>query len=184
MTSLIINLPMAEFYRQSLSCEVINKSQGDINSNSNYFPMYARCSISIARLFFEVSTSIFCMLIWPRQSPWHFTPFVFESSLRQSYDPSWKLQSCALPGWFQSSNHLSKPPPRAIEPLRIVCFRNFSLHAHAPPTKTPLAPSSACFITRLFFLKASSSSYLVQICPHQSLRTVCFETPLTGTILA
>ena len=66
MTSLIINLPMAEFYRQSLSCEVINKSQGDINSNSNYFPMYARCSISIARLFFEVSTSIFCMLIWPR----------------------------------------------------------------------------------------------------------------------
>ena len=30
----------------------------------------------------------------------YYIPFVFEFSLRQSFDPSWKLQSCALL-WFQ-----------------------------------------------------------------------------------
>ena len=41
MTSLIINLPLAVFYRQSFSCEVIDKSQGDFNSsNSRYFPQF------------------------------------------------------------------------------------------------------------------------------------------------
>ena len=40
MTSLIINLELAVFYRQSLSCEVIDKSQGDLNSSSSkYFPL-------------------------------------------------------------------------------------------------------------------------------------------------
>ena len=40
MTLLIINLPLAVFYWQSLSCKVIDKSQGDLNSsNSNYFPL-------------------------------------------------------------------------------------------------------------------------------------------------
>ena len=42
MTSLIINLLFAVFYLQSLqslSCEVIDKSKGDLNSsNNNYFP--------------------------------------------------------------------------------------------------------------------------------------------------
>ena len=39
MTSLIINFSFAVFHRQSLSCEVIDKSQGDINSpNSKYSP--------------------------------------------------------------------------------------------------------------------------------------------------
>ena len=66
MTSLIINFPLAAFYWQSRSCEVIDKSKGDFNSfNCNYFPL---CSPPIARLFFEVYTSIFCVLIWQRQS--------------------------------------------------------------------------------------------------------------------
>ena len=35
MTSLNINLLMAVFYLQSLSCEVINESQGDLNSSNS-----------------------------------------------------------------------------------------------------------------------------------------------------
>ena len=75
MTYLIINLPLAVFYRQSLSCEVIDKSQGDLNSsNSKYFPLCPPWSISNVLLFFEVSTSIFCVLIRQRQSL-HFPCF-------------------------------------------------------------------------------------------------------------
>ena len=44
MTSLIINLLLAVFYLQSLSCEVIDKSQSDLNSsNSKYFPLCLPC---------------------------------------------------------------------------------------------------------------------------------------------
>ena len=61
MTSLIINLQLAVFYRQSLSCKVIDKSpraKSDLNSsNSNYFPLCPPRSISIARLFFEISSN-------------------------------------------------------------------------------------------------------------------------------
>ena len=63
MTSLMINLSFAVFYRQSLSCEVIDKSEGDLNSNSKYFPFCPPWSISVALLLFEASTSIFCVLI-------------------------------------------------------------------------------------------------------------------------
>ena len=105
MTSLIINLPFAVFYRQSLSCEVIDKSQGDLNSsNSKYFPFYPPWSISVALS----STSIFCVLIRPLHS---LHTLCFQFSLRPSYDPSWYLLSCALPSWFQLSNHFSKPLP-------------------------------------------------------------------------
>ena len=107
MTSLIINLSFAVFHRQSLSCEVIDKSQGDIDSpNSKYSPFCPRWSISVALLLFEVSTSIFCVQIRPLHS---LHTVVFEFLLFPSYDPYWQLLSCALPGWFQSSNHLSKP---------------------------------------------------------------------------
>ena len=69
--------------------EVINKSQGDLNSsNSNYFPLCLPLSISIALLL-----SIFCVLVWPRQSLHTF---------------------CALAGWCKSSNHFSMPPPRVL----------------------------------------------------------------------
>ena len=62
-------------------------------------------------IIFEVFTSIFCVLVRPRQS---LHSIYFEFSLRLSYDPSWELLSCALPGWFQSCNHFSKPPPRVL----------------------------------------------------------------------
>ena len=69
MTSLIINLSFAVFHLQSLSCEVIDKSQGDINSpNSKYSPLCPPWSISVALLLFEVSTSIFCVQIRPLHS--------------------------------------------------------------------------------------------------------------------
>ena len=61
MTSLIINLKLAVFYKQSHSCEVINKSKGDLNSsNSIFFPLCPPLSISIARLlvFFAVYISL------------------------------------------------------------------------------------------------------------------------------
>ena len=62
--STVINLPLVVFNWESLSCEVIYKSQGDLNSsNSKYFPLRPPWSISVARLFFEVSISIFCVLI-------------------------------------------------------------------------------------------------------------------------
>ena len=48
-------------YRSSTYREVINESQGDLNSSkSNYFPLCPPWSISNTRLFFEVSSSIFC----------------------------------------------------------------------------------------------------------------------------
>ena len=71
MTSLIINLSLAVFHRQSLSCEVIDKSQVDFKSpNSKYSPLCPPCqwSISVALLLFEVSTSNFCVLISPLHS--------------------------------------------------------------------------------------------------------------------
>ena len=69
MTSLIISLLLAVFYQQSLSCEVINNSQGDLNSsNKNYFPLCLPWQTSTAQLLFEDSTSIFSMQIWSHQS--------------------------------------------------------------------------------------------------------------------
>ena len=105
MTSPIINLLLAVFYWQSLYCEieVIDNCQGDFNSsNSKYCPLCPPWSISVALLFFEGCNSIFCVQIRPRQSLhtvyfWIFAAPVVWSTLR--------LQSCALPSWFQSSNH-------------------------------------------------------------------------------
>ena len=37
MTSMIVNLLLAVLYLQSLSCEVINKSQEDLNSSNSNF---------------------------------------------------------------------------------------------------------------------------------------------------
>ena len=83
-------------------------TQGDlISSNSNFFTLCLPWSISIARLFFKVSISILCVLIWPSHL---FHTVCFKSSKRQSYDPSGKLQSCTLLGWFQSPNHFLTPP--------------------------------------------------------------------------
>ena len=52
-----------------------DKSQGDLNSsNSKYFPLFPQWSISNVLLFFEVSISIFCVLIRQCQSL-HFVCF-------------------------------------------------------------------------------------------------------------
>ena len=63
---------------------------------------------------------------------------------------------------------------RPLHLLRILCFRNFSLHAHAPPLKTPLPPSPACFNRSIIF-----DGLLLQLSgaipPRQSLRTVRFR---------
>ena len=69
MTSLIINLSLAVFYRQSLSCKVIDKSQGDLNSsNCKYFTLCPPWLISVALLLLEASTLIFCVLFRQCQS--------------------------------------------------------------------------------------------------------------------
>ena len=77
--------------------------------------------------------------------------------MRRSYNPFWKLQSCALPCWLQSFSHFSKPPPPLlvcesvhfddVRSLRTICFRNLSRHTvtPAPRLKTPLAHSPASF---------------------------------------
>ena len=57
MTSLIINLLLAVFYLQSLSYEVIDNVQGDLNfSNSKYFPLCPPWSISVALLLFRTGS--------------------------------------------------------------------------------------------------------------------------------
>ena len=90
----------------------------------------------------------------------HFIQFVFEFLLRPSIDPSWELQSCALPGWFQWSNHFSKPPSRVL-----VCESGHSVRSGSfifetligtrtlHPQKLLLRPPLPVSITRLF-LKA------------------------------
>ena len=101
--------------------------------------------------------------------------------LRPSDDPSWEWQSCALPGLFQSSNHFSKPLLRVFvcKSGHSICSGSFvfetlvctrTLH----PSELLLGPPLPVSITRLF-LKASFSSYLVQIRPRQLLRTVRFR---------
>ena len=103
MTSLIMNLLLAVSCWQSLSCEVVDNSRSDLNSsNSNHFPLYLPWPISIARLFFEGSTSIFCVQIWPRQS---FYTDCFRIFAALVVDPSSKLPSCILARRFQSFNH-------------------------------------------------------------------------------
>ena len=66
MTSLIINLNflLTVFHQQSLSCEVMDKSLGNINSpNSKYSPLCPPWLISVVLLLLEVSILIFCVLI-------------------------------------------------------------------------------------------------------------------------
>ena len=149
MTSMIINLSFAVFHRQSLSCKVIDKSQGDINSpNSKYFPLCPPWSISVALLLFEVSTSIFCVQIRPLHS---LHTVVFEFLLFPSYDPYWQLLSCALPGWFQSSNHFSKPLPPFL-----VCESGHSVRSGSfffetlVSTRTLHLKKSSCALPCLF----------------------------------
>ena len=53
-----------------------------------------------------------------------------------------------------------------LSSLRIIRFQNFRLHAHAPPLKTPLAPSPACLNHSIIF-ESLLLQYLMQICRHR-----------------
>ena len=138
MTSLIINLSFAVFHRQSLSCEVIDKSQGDIDSpNSKYSPFCPRWSISVALLLFEVSTSIFCVQIRPLHSLHTVCFRIFAVPVVRSILATAVLRPPRLVSIVQSSLKasfsISRARIRPLRSLRIICFRNFSQHAHAPP---------------------------------------------------
>ena len=144
MTLLIINLSLEVFYRQSLSCEVINKSQGDLNSsNSKYFPLCPPWSISVALLLFEASTSIFCVLIRPLHSLHTVCFRIFAVPVVWSILATAVLRPPRLVSIVQSflkaSSSISRVRIRPLRLLRIICFRNFSQHAHAPPLKSPAA---------------------------------------------
>ena len=133
MTSLIINLSFAVFHRQSLSCEVIDKSLGDTNSpNSKYFPLCPPWSISVALLLFEVSTTIFCVLI----RSLHPLNIVYFTNFRCARRMIHPVNCCLAPFpvgfncpiisqslFFESRVRIR---PLRSESLRIICFRNFS----------------------------------------------------------
>ena len=59
MTSLIINLSLAVFYRQSLSCKVIDKSQGDLNS-SNFPSVPSLVDFSCAIIAWSLHLNFLC----------------------------------------------------------------------------------------------------------------------------
>ena len=55
---------------------------------------------------------------------------------------------------FLNASSLTRSSSVLIQPLsllRIICFRNFRRQAHAPPLKTPLAPSPACLNHSIIF---------------------------------
>ena len=67
--SLIINLLLAVFYLQSLPWEGLNKPQGDPDSSSScHFSLCPPQQVSSAWFFCEASSSIFSVLLLPRQS--------------------------------------------------------------------------------------------------------------------
>ena len=145
--------------RQSLSCELIDKSQSDLNSSrGNYFPLCSLWPISIAQLFLRS----FCLdfLCANLATPIISYHLFLESSLRPSYDPS-----CAIPGRFQSSDHLqglllefSCANPATSNTSKL---RNFSRPAHALPLKTPSAYSPDQFQSPDYF---STTSHWVLVC--------------------
>ena len=95
---------------QRPSCEVIDKSQGDLNSSSsNFFTLCPAWSISIVLLFFEVSISILCVLTWQSRS-FHTVRFlIFKAPIVWSILEIAVLRSGALLRWFQLSNNFSTP---------------------------------------------------------------------------
>ena len=152
MTSLIINLSFAVFHLQSLSCEVIDKSQGDIDSpNSKYFPLCPPWSISVALLLFEASTSIFCVLIRPLHSLHTLCFRIFAAPVVWSILVIAVLSPPRLVSIVQSFLKVSSSSSRVrILPLRslsFICFRNFPClfqsldYFWKPPSPVISAPS-------------------------------------------
>ena len=132
------------------------RPQGDLNSsNSKYFPLCPSWSISVAQLLFKASSLIFCVLIRQCQSLhtvcfWIFTVPVIWSILGIAvlHPP---LMVSIVQSFLKASLSRSSVQILPLLWLKIVWFWNFSQHVHAPPLKTPLAPSPACFNLRLYY---------------------------------
>ena len=81
--------------------------------------------------------------------------------------------------FLKVSSSSSRVRIRPLRSLRIICFRNFSQHTHAPPLKPLLAPSPACFNHSIIF-----ESLLLQISRANPPCSgpLIFEITLTATI--
>ena len=149
MTSLIINLSFAVFHRQSLSCEVIDKSRATSILPTASIPLFALAGRFQLRYYCSKFPPPFSVCKLGRSI--HFIPFVFEFLLFPSYDPYWQLLSCALPGWFQSSNHFSK-----LLPPFLVCESGHSVRSGSiffetlVSTRTLHLKNSSCALPCLF----------------------------------
>ena len=77
---------------------------------------------------------------------WSFGTHFFFSSLSCHFIWIWIIQS-----YFRASSLSSRVQIQPLSSLMIICFRNSSQHAHAPPLKTPLATSPACFNHSIIF---------------------------------
>ena len=144
---------------------------GDLSSsNSNCFPLCIPWSISNAQSFFQVSTLIFCVLIWQHQT-FHTICFrIFTSPVMWSILEFAVLRPPQLISIVQS---FSNPPPRVL--VCVFCHSN-----HSGPLFSKLR--SGCI---RFNLKNSSSALpclfqsldyfesllLESICPLPTLRT-------------
>ena len=167
MNSLIINLSFAVFHRQSLSCEVIDKSQGDIDSPNSKYSLFALPGRFQLRYYCSKFPPRFSVCKLGRSI--HFIPLFsnFCCSRRMIHTGNCCLAPSPVgfnrPIISQSLFLESRVRIRPLRSLRIICFRNFSQHAHAPPLKTPLAPSPACINYSIIFESLLLPSDFVQI---------------------
>ena len=100
LTSLIINLWMAVFYEQLLPWEGLNKPQGDPDSSSSgHFSLCPLRPVSSASFVCKAFSSIFFVVLRPRQSLWTVCFWVFALSA------AWPVLHIALlcPPWPVSS---------------------------------------------------------------------------------
>ena len=159
---------------------MINKSQGDLSySNSKYFPLCRGCALAgrfqLSYYFFEVSTSIFCVLIRLQQLL-HFICF---------QDFSVSLGSAVLRPPIISQSPLLSSSCVQIWPLhslRVVCFRNFSTNQHAP-LQPPLLMILPCLFQSLdYFLKPLPGVISCKSTHANRSKPFVFETPLTAIV--
>ena len=100
MTLLIINLLLAVFYWQSPSREVIDKSQGDLNSSSSSFSLCALPGRFQLRDFFSKFPFRFSVCLFGRAN--YFILFVIESSKRRRMIHPWNCSPAPSSVGFNS----------------------------------------------------------------------------------
>ena len=108
MTSLIINLSLAVFYRQLLPWEGLNKPRVDPDSSSRgHFTPCPPWPVSSAWLFCEASSTIFQVLLRPRQSLWTVCFWMFAlSAASPVLHKALLCRDTAVPGLFHSPDSL------------------------------------------------------------------------------